>query len=327
MSRRAQVGRWTALAGGAAIVFALPLVGNEYMLTVLVLAGIYAIIAVGLNLFTGYTGQISFGHNAFAAIGGYTSAILTVDFGWPPVLALVAAMALAGAVAALVGYPTLRLRGHYLAMGTLALGLITYTLSVQMEPLTRGFTGIAGIVPLGLGPWALLTARDYVYVVWLLVALAVWAADRLVRSRVGIALRAVRGSEDAARALGIDVTHYKVVALVVSAVYAAVAGSLYAHFVTFISPEVFGMYMVILLFTMLFVGGIGTLYGPVVGAVIIGSLPQLLVGFKDYRELAYGALLLIILLFAPRGIFALVADRLRVGGRRAPWAGARSEVS
>jgi branched-chain amino acid transport system permease protein len=155
--------------------------------------------------------------------------------------------------------------------------------------------------------------------VWLLVALGVWAADRLVRSRVGIALRAIHGSEDAARALGIDVTHYKVLALVISAVYAAVAGSLYAHFVTFISPEVFGMYMVILLFTMLFVGGIGTLSGPVIGAVLIGSLPQLLAGFKDYRELIYGVLLLLILLFAPRGLVALVTDRLRVS-RGAPLA-------
>jgi len=282
---------------------------NDYVLTVLVLSGIYAIIAVGLNIFTGYTGQISFGHNAFAAIGGYASAILTTDRGWPPLVALVAGAGLAVATAALVGYPTLRLRGHYLAMGTLALGLISYVLSVQLEGLTRGFTGISGIPPLGVGSLVMTTPRGYFVAVWLLVAVATGSAWLIVHSRLGLALRAIRGGEDAARALGIDVTRYKIQALAISAAYASVAGSLFGHFVSYISPEAFGLYMVVLLFTMLFVGGIGTTAGPVVGAIVIGSLPEVLSGFKDYRELIYAAVLIVILLFAPRGVLGLFARR------------------
>jgi branched-chain amino acid transport system permease protein len=288
---------------------------NDYVLTVLVLAGIYAIITVGLNVFTGYTGQISFGHNAFAAVGGYTSAILTTDHGWPPLAALAAGAALAVLVAVVVGYPTLRLRGHYLAMGTLALGLISYVLSVQLEPLTRGFTGISGIPPLGAGRLVLTAPRQYFVAVWLLALAAVGGSWLIVQSRLGLALRAIRGGEDASRALGIEVTRYKITALAVSAAYASVAGSLFGHFVSFISPEVFGLYMVVLLFTMLFVGGIGTTWGPVVGAVVIGSLPEVLTAFKDYREIVYAVVLLFILLFAPRGVVGVLAGR---SGARAP---------
>jgi branched-chain amino acid transport system permease protein len=288
---------------------------NDYVLTVLVLAGIYAIIAVGLNLFTGYTGQISFGHNAFAAVGGYASAILTTTHGWPPLGALVVGAVLAVVAAVAVGYPTLRLRGHYLAMGTLALGLISYVLSVQLEGLTRGFTGISGIPPLGLGPFAGVTPRAYFVLVWQLVVAAVGSGWLIVDSRLGLALRAIRGGEDAARALGVDVTRYKIQALAISAAYAAVGGSLFGHFVSYVSPEAFGLYMVVLLFTMLFVGGIGTAAGPVVGAVLIGTLPEVLAGFKDYRELIYAGVLIVILLFAPRGVLGLVMRRRASGAQ------------
>jgi branched-chain amino acid transport system permease protein len=317
MTARA-VGMRGALTGGlvALTLAVLPAVANDYVLTVLVMAGIYAIIVIGLNVFTGFTGQISFGHNAFAAIGGYTSAILTTTYGWPPLAALPIGTMLAIATAVTVGYPTLKLRGHYLAMGTLALGLISYVLSVQLEGLTRGFTGIAGIPPLGAGAWVLTTPRHYFYAVAIVALAAVWGARRIVDSRLGLALRAIREGEDAARALGIDVPRHKVVALAASAAYAAVAGSLFGHFVSFISPEVFGIYMIVLLFTMLYVGGIGTTWGPVLGAVLIGALPEALSGFKDYRELVYAVALLAIVLFTPRGLGPLLA-RLRPARRPA----------
>jgi branched-chain amino acid transport system permease protein len=294
---------------------ALWLRADDYVLTVLVLAGIYAIVAVGLNLFTGYTGQISFGHNAFAAVGGYASAILTTAHGWPPLGALLAGAALAVAAAVVVGYPTLRLRGHYLAMGTLALGLISYVLSVQLEGLTRGFTGISGIPPLGVGSYAVTTPRAYFVLVWLLVVVAAGSGWLIVHSRLGLALRAIRGGEDAARALGVDVTRYKVQALAISAAYAAVGGSLFGHFVSYVSPEAFGLYMVVLLFTMLFVGGIGTTAGPVIGAVLIGTLPEVLAAFKDYRELIYAGVLIVILIFAPRGLLGVLMRRRTAGAQ------------
>jgi len=306
---------------GAGLVL-LPFLTNDYIITVMALAGIYAIAGIGLNLLIGYAGQISFGHNAFAALGGYASAILTTARGWEPLPAAGAGLVLAAAAAVAVGYPTLRLRGHYLAMGTLALGLIVYLLAVQMEWLTKGFIGIAAIPPLGVGPLAVQTPRGYYIVIWLLALLVLWLAARVVDSRVGLALRAVRENEDAARALGVDATAYKVLAFTLSAVCAALAGSLYAHFISYVSPEAYGLYMVVLLFTMLFLGGVGTTLGPVFGAIVVSFLPEMLSSLKSYRELIYGVVLLAILMLAPRGLYALVVRYRPSGpGRPAPASG------
>lgn len=291
---------------GLLVIGILPFALGAHLTAVLILAAVYTIIVAGLNLFMGYTGQISFGHNAFAAIGGYASAILATRLGWPPILTIPLAALLSGATAAIVGYPTLRLRGHYLAMATLALGLMTMEIAIQWRTLTQGSFGISAIPALGIGPWALVSDLDYYYAYWALAVIAVWISHRIHRSRLGFALRAIAGNEDAARSLGVDVTRYKVLVFVISAVFASVGGSLFAHYVTYISPEVFGLYMVVLLFTMLFVGGIGTTLGPMFGAIAIGILPELLRGFNEGREMLYGALLLAILLFAPRGLYGFL---------------------
>ena len=302
---------WATLVLGVLLVV-VPFFANDYILTVMTLAGIYAIACIGLNLFMGYTGQISFGHNAFAALGGYCSAILTTQYGWGPILAGFAGIALAIVAALVVGYPTLKLRGHYLAMATMALGLMVYLLAVQMDWITKGYTGIAAIPPLGVGRVMVETVLGYYGVVWIITALVFWATVRIIDSRVGLALRAVRENEEAARALGVDITGYKVLALVISAVLGAIAGSLYAHFVSYVSPEAYGSYMVVLLFTMLLAGGRGTSLGPVFGAIAIGFLPEILSGLKSYRELIYGAVLLAILILAPRGLYGALIRRFEV---------------
>jgi len=283
----------------------LPIFANDYVLSLMVIGGIYAILCTGLNLFMGQTGQISFGHNAFAAFGCYGSAILTTDYGWPTLIALTISALLASLAAIVIGLPTLRLRGHYLAMATLALGLIVYELAVQMEWLTAGFLGISGIPALGLGPWRLRGDVQYYYLVWLLVGLGLWVYLRIIHSRVGRALGAIAGDEAAARSLGINVSKYKLIAFVISAVYGSVAGSLLAHYVSYVSPEVIGLGMVTLIFTMLFVGGIGTTTGPILGAVLISILPSLLAGFQEFRQLVYGIILLLVIMFAPRGLHSL----------------------
>lgn len=284
--------------GGVAWAFAT----GSYLLTALGFAAAYAVFVVGLNVFMGYAGQVSFGQNAFAAIGGYGSAVLTTAGGWPPVPALLASAAVAAAVAGVVGLATLRLRGHYLAMGTLALGLITYELTVQWEGLTGGYLGISGIPPLSLGPWAAETDRAVFAVLAVAAGLATWAGSRLRHSRFGRAMCAVAGSEEGAAALGIAVAPVKLAAFVAASVYASLAGSLLAHAVGYISPEVFGLHMVLLGFTMLYVGGIGTTFGPVVGAVVVGMLPELIRGFRDWQDLVYGAALIAILIRAPGGL-------------------------
>jgi branched-chain amino acid transport system permease protein len=276
-----------------------------YLVTVVSFALIYAVFVTGLNLFMGHAGQVSFGHNAFAALGGYCSAVLTAGHGWPPLAAFAAGMALALSVALVVGYPTLRLKGHYLAMATLAIGLIAYEVAVQWQTVTGGYMGISGIPALGIGSFEIVSDRAQLSFLALMVVLATWSAMRLRASRFGRALAAIAGSEDAARALGIDVARYKLLAFLLSAAYAALAGSLFVHIVGFVSPEVFGLHMVVLAFTMLYVGGIGTPAGPLIGAVIVSLLPETFRPLKDYQDLAYGAGLVLLLIYAPKGLAAL----------------------
>jgi branched-chain amino acid transport system permease protein len=283
-----------------------------YLIAVLHFAAIYVVFVTGLNIFMGFAGQVSFGHNAFAAIGGYTSAVLTATYGWEPLPAGVLGVLGALLCALIIGYPTLRLRGHYLAMATLAIGLIAYEVAVQWQSVTQGYVGISGIPPLGIGRFT--ATSDRAILAWLIViaALAVAVAAGIRHSRLGRAFVAIAGSEDAARALGIKVARYKLVALLISAFYAALAGSLFVHAVGYVSPEVFGLHMVVLAFTMLYVGGIGTVAGAALGALVIGMLPETVRRFSEYQDLAYGVLLIVILIYAPGGIASLS----RIGWRK-----------
>lgn len=306
-------GGWAVL-GAVPWVFAAGLVGyalvaGGYMATVVSFALIYAVFVVGLNLFMGFTAQVSFGQNAFAAIGGYSSAVLTTMFGWEPLPAMLTGVCGAVLAALVVGYPTLRLKGHYLAMATLAIGLITYEITVEWQSITQGYMGISGIPPLGLGKWTVTSDRGQLVVLIAIVALSLFAAARIRASRLGRAFFAVAGSEEAARALGIDVARYKLAAFLLSAGFAALAGSLFVHVVGFVSPEVYGLHMVILSFTMLYVGGIGTVAGPLIGALIVSLLPEAFRGFKDYQDLAYGVALILLLIYAPRGLSTLFRRR------------------
>jgi len=298
---------------GIALLFALVFIKGGYLLTVMQLAMIYGVFCVGLNFFMGYTGQASFGQNAFAAIGGYGSAILCVQFGWEPVLALVASMAVAGIASLVVGYPTLRLRGHYLAMATFALGLITYDLSVQWTGLTQGYMGYSGIPPLGIGPFTVEDERMKLVCLTAILLLGLWISGRLRNSRFGRALRAISTSELGAAALGIRISRYKLAAFVIAALYASAAGSLFAHVVGFISPEVFGLQMVVVTFTMLYVGGVGTVLGPAIGAVIASLLPEIVRSTGRFQDTAYAAVLILMLIYAPKGLSALAGDGRKEG--------------
>jgi branched-chain amino acid transport system permease protein len=300
---RAVVGYLPTILAVALVVYAI--VAGGYFVALAGFALIYAIFVIGLNIFMGYAGQASFGQNAFAAIGGYTSAVLTTAYGVAPLPALAAGTGGAVVCAVLIGYPTLRLKGHYLAMATLAIGLIVYEVAVQWQSITHGYMGISGIPPLGLGSFEAASDREQLVLLSVVVALCMASAWLIRNSRFGRALVALSGSENAARALGIDVARYKLAAFVVSAIYAAIAGSLFVHVVGFVSPEVFGMNMVILGFTMLYVGGIGTITGPLVGAIVINLLPETVRGLKDYQDLVYGAALILLLIYAPEGLAAL----------------------
>jgi branched-chain amino acid transport system permease protein len=301
---RGNLATWL-LWGLAAAFVAYTFATGGYLIAVLQFAFIYTVLVTGLNIFMGFTGQVSFGHNAFAAIGGYSSAVLTTTYGWEPLPACLLGLAGALACALVVGYPVLRLRGHYLAMATLAIGLIVYEVAVQWQSVTQGYMGISGIPSIGIGSFTIVSDRALLVFLMIVAALALLSAAGIRRSRLGRAFVAAAGSEDAARALGIDVARYKLTAFMISAAYAAIAGSLFVHAVGFVSPEVFGLPMVVMSFTMLYVGGIGTIAGPALGAIIISVLPESFRTFKDYQDLAYGAALIVILIYAPRGLASL----------------------
>ena len=311
------------LAGVGFVAYA-AIVGG-YLATVVGFALIYTLFVTGLNVFMGYAGQASFGQNAFAAIGGYTSAILTANYDWPPLGALLTGVCGASLCAAVIGYPTLRLRGHYLAMATLAIGLIAYEGSVQWSSLTQGYAGISGIPPLGIFGFEAVSDRAQIVTLSLIAGAGLQVASLIRRSRLGRALVALSGSEPAARALGIDVARYKLAAFVISAAYAALAGSLFVHVVGFVSPEVFGMNMVVMSFTMLYVGGIGTVPGAFLGALVVTLLPETLRSFKDYQDLIYGVALILLLIYAPRGLASFGAAPTRRTRAPRPGAALRAE--
>ncbi len=303
---------------GTGILALLPaLLPNEYYLTVLIVAGFNAIVALGLNLLMGYAGQISLGHAAFYGLAAYATGVLTVGYHWPVLAGIAGAFGLVLAVSALIAVPTLRLKGHYLAMGTLGFGLIVYIGLNEATGLTGGPSGLGGIPRLSLAGREVVTDLGYYYVVWATVLLLFLLARNLVRSRLGRALRAIHTSETAAAVLGIDTERTKIGIFVLSACYAGVAGALYAHYVRFVSPGSFGFTASVQFVTMVVLGGMGSLWGGLAGAVVLTVLPEALRAIEDYDILVYGALLVLCMMYLPGGLVEGV-ERLRklvAGGR------------
>jgi branched-chain amino acid transport system permease protein len=306
--------RHGGLALMALIVALLPLaLPNRYFYDVAILIGLNAVVCVGLNLLIGFAGQISLGHAGFFGLGAYASAILSTKYGWPSTVALATAAALVGAVALAVGRPILRLKGHYLAMATLGLGIIIAVVVATEERLTGGPDGMS-VAPLALFGAALQGEETWYWLVGALLVATVWLAFNLIDSPLGRALRAIHGSEVAAEAMGIDIARAKLLIFVVSAILAAVAGSLTAHYAGFITPGKVGFLHSIELVTMVVLGGMASTYGAVVGAAILTALPQLLTVFKDYESLVFGVVLMATMIFMPRGLVPTLA---RLAGRRA----------
>jgi len=296
--------------GVAALALALALLplalGNRYLYDVAILAALNAIVCVGLNLLIGYAGQISLGHAAFVALGGYGSAILAGRYGWPPLAALGAAVGGASLIAFAVGRPILRLRGHHLAMATLALGMIVSIVLATEDRYTGGPDGMA-VPPLALFGHALAGERAWYWLAAGLLLACVWLALNLIESPRGRALRALHGSEVAAQALGIDSARHKLGAFVLSAAIAALAGGLAAHYGGFITPAQGSFVRSIELVTMVVFGGLASTFGAVVGAAVLTTLPQLLTALKDYEMVVFGAVMMLTMILMPRGVVPTLA--------------------
>jgi branched-chain amino acid transport system permease protein len=295
------------------LVILLPLLfpDNYYVTVVGGTVMLNAILAVGLNLLMGYAGQISLGHAAFFGLGAYSSAIFTTRYDWNPWLAMAAGIVITGALAFLVARPILRLKGHYLAMATLGLGIIVQIVLVQAEGLTGGPDGLAGIPGLALFSWEVNSDLRWYIILAVTLLLVVWMALNIIASRSGRALRALHGSEVAAEMMGIDTAGTKTGVFVLAALTASLAGSLFAHQQAFISPDSFSFFFSIELVTMVVLGGMASTYGAVFGALVITFLPELLTVFEDYEVMVFGAILMLMMIFLPQGLFVGLQNLLR----------------
>ena len=274
---------------------------NAYVLDVAILVALNAIVCVGLNLLVGYAGQISLGHAGFFALGAYGSALLAARLHWPPLLALATATAGVALLAFVVGRPILRLKGHYLAMATLGLGIIVSIVIATEDGITGGPDGMA-VPALTLGGHALRGEGVWYAIAGACLLGAVWLASNLIASPTGRALRALHTSELAAELAGIDSARQKLRIFVISAVFAAFAGGLAAFYAGFITPAKASFLHSIELVTMVVFGGMASTFGAVVGAAVLTVLPQLLTSLKDYEMVVFGALLMATMIFFPRGV-------------------------
>ncbi len=297
--------RRTALGLAAAAALGWPLVAPKYLVFLATLVAVNAVVAIGLNLLSGYTNQLSFGHAGFLAIGAYVAALLTLHV---PALPVPLTLLVAGLATALVGLalgiPCLRLEGLYLAMATLAFGFVVTEAITNLDALTRGNDGLR--VPLArLGPWTLDTDAARYYLAVAVAAAMILAALNVVATRTGRAFLAIRTSEIAAQASGINAAAYKTIAFVLSAFYTGVAGGLFAFVVGFLSPDAFDVFLSVDFLVMIILGGLGSVLGSVAGAAIVTVLNDSLAGFQAFRPLIFGAIMIICMLFMPGGLAAM----------------------
>lgn len=277
---------------------------GSYFLNVLVFVGINTMLAVALNLLLGYAGQISLGHAAFFGLGAYISGILTTRFPIDPWLAMVLAGFCAAMLAFVIGFPILKLKGHYLAMATLGFGIIMYIIFNETIAWTGGPSGLSGIPNLHIGSLIFDNDLNNYYLIWIFTLSIMLLSINLSQSRIGRALRAINDSEVAARVMGVNARVLKVQIFTVSALLSAVAGSLYAHTMTFISPVAFGFNFSVELVTMVIIGGLGSIYGSFLGAAILTLLPEILRVFHDFDIVIYGLMLILITMYMPGGLIS-----------------------
>jgi branched-chain amino acid transport system permease protein len=302
--------RRAAILGLAVLVLsALPFVVTDpYWMHLLIMLVMYMMLAASVDIIYGYAGQLNLGQGAFAAIGSYITGLLMLRLH----VSYWVAMPLSGLGAAffglLLGFPTLRLRGLYLGIATMGFSEIVRLILLTWSSLTRGPMGLPGIPSPTIGSFALESKTAYYYLVLVYLLLTLFSIQRLVNSRVGRAWIAIREDETAAMAMGIDTARYKIMAFSLGAFFAGIAGSFYAVYISFVSPDAFKMMDSYLIFAMPAVGGMGTMLGPLIGALIVYVLPEATRVFSDYRMLWVGALLVVVMVSEPRGVLGGVAS-------------------
>lgn len=316
MAKKLSPAGWALLILFVAIAIAPILFPSSYYYRIGTLIFINGLAVTGLVVLIGYAGQISLGHAGFAGIGAYACALLPAHFGVPPVVSLFAGAAIAGGIAWIVGRPILRLRGHYLAVATLGFGVLIYMVLGNESQWTGGPDGMT-VEALGLKDLLRLAGlKPKTSVLWYWFTGAVllggaWFALNLRESPTGRALRSLHDSEVAARVVGVDVARYKLIAFVISAVYASLAGSLLALFNRFITPDIASFLHSIELVTMTVLGGAGTVMGGVLGATLLTALPQALTVFHDYEHIMLGLIMMLVMIFMREGLLPSLRNLFR----------------
>ncbi|MDQ7859378.1 MAG: branched-chain amino acid ABC transporter permease [Armatimonadota bacterium] len=297
---------WTAVAalliGLAALPFLLPRLGMGYLLFIAVLASANVIVAVGLNLLVGYAGLISLGHAGFVAIGAYASGLLAARLEVPWPAAWLGAAAISAAFGFLVGLPALRLTGPYLTIATLGFGIAVYQVLTNWTELSGGRGGLS-VPALGLGVGGMSAIQQLALVAITAAVALCWIAYNLARSHIGRALAAIRDSDIAAEVTGVSLTWYKTLAFAISAAYAGVAGAIIAQALRHLEPQAFTFLESITYFAMIVVGGLGTVTGGIIGALLLTLIPHYLSGIKQWLPIAYGAVIIAMMLFEPQGLY------------------------
>ena len=297
----------------ALIVALLPLVlPSTFYMRMAALVFIFALAVVGLNLLMGFAGQVSLGHAGFFGIGAYAVAVGPTHLGIPSWAALIAGAAAAGLMAFVVGRPILRLRGHYLAVATLGLGLLIALVFTNEAKWTGGPDGMP-VPRLVVFGFRVFGPKMWYWIAGVTLVIGTWICVNLIASPTGRALRAIHDSETASRVLGVDVARYKLIAFVISAIYAAIAGAYLALFDGLVTPITAGFLRSIEFVTMAVLGGLGSIFGGIVGAALLVLLPQVLTVFHDFEHIVLGAVMILIMIFLPSGIIPALAARF---GRR-----------
>ena len=317
------------LLGMGIAFFLSPLLLGRYWVFILNLFAIYALVSIGLNLVMGYTGQISAGHAGFLALGAYFTAILGAKLAWIPcILVLFLAGLFTGVIGFLLGIPILRLKGFYIAMVTLAFGIVVSEVILQWSSLTHGDDGFR--VPRAvLFGWVFDSDRKLFYLVQPITIAMTLMAVNIVRTRVGRAFLAIRQSEIAAQIMGIPLARYKTAAFAISAFFTGIGGGLFAYVITHISPDSFSLGLSIDFIAMIVIGGMGSITGSIIGAVILTGIQQLLGGLPEVQMLIFGVSLIVFMIFMPQGINGMIRDwreKLRRGERRVREKGGEGSI-
>ena len=305
-----QTGKWKIIGWLAAllIVLLLPLFLGKYSVFLLGLLAVYALVSLGLNLLMGYTGQIAAGHAGFLALGAYFTAIVATRMEWLPCpLILLFAGIFTGIIGFLLGIPILRLKGFYIAMATLAFGVVVSEVILQWSSLTGGDDGF-GVPTARIGGFVFDSDIKLFYLIIPVTIIMTILAKNLVNGYIGRAFIALRESEVAAQTIGIDLAHYKTIAFAISAFYTGVAGGLFAYLITYLSPDAFTIELSVDFIAMIVIGGMGSILGSIIGAVILTGMQQILAGLLDLQILIFGISLIVFMIFMPRGIIGMIYE-------------------